>query len=172
MTTATVTQKEKQGVAIKTSTRESVLDQMFKAFDAISRRAYEIFDCNGHLDGHDLEDWFKAETELFHPVHLEINESDDSVVVKAEVPGFTENELEVSAEPCRLTISGKHESSKEEKKGKTMYSETCSRDVFRVVDLPTEIDTAKVGATLKDGVLQLTMSKAAKAVPVRPQTAA
>jgi HSP20 family molecular chaperone IbpA len=80
--------------------------------------------------------------------------------------------MEVSAEPRHLTISGRHESSKEEKKGKAVYSETCSKNIFRVVDLPTEIDTAKVNTTLKDGVLQLTMSKAAKAVQVQPQAAA
>jgi HSP20 family protein len=80
----------------------------------------------------------------------------------------------VTMEPSRLTISGKHESSREEKKGKTVYSEACAKEVFRVVELPTEVDTEKVTATLKDGILLLTMPKAAKArtVPIRPQTAA
>jgi HSP20 family molecular chaperone IbpA len=39
--------------------------------------------------------------------------------VKTEVPGFNEKELQMTMEPNRLTISGKRESSKEEKKGKT-----------------------------------------------------
>lgn len=73
-----------------------------------------------------------------------------------------------------MTISGKRETSKEEKKGKTTYSETCSNEVFRVVDLPVEVDTDRATATLKDGILQLTMPKAAKArtVQIRPQAAA
>ncbi len=72
-----------------------------------------------------------------------------------------------------MTISGKRETSKEEKKGKTTYSETCSNEVFRVVDLPVEVDTDRATATLKDGILQLTMPKAAKArtVQIRPQAA-
>jgi HSP20 family molecular chaperone IbpA len=47
-----------------------------------------------------------------------INESDESISVKAEVPGFNEKELQVTMEPNRLAISGKRESSKEEKKGR------------------------------------------------------
>ncbi len=80
----------------------------------------------------------------------------------------------MTMEPNRLAISGKRESSKEEKKGKTTYSEACSNEVFRIVELPAEVDTEKVTAMLKDGILQLTMPKAAKArsVQIRPQAAA
>jgi HSP20 family protein len=73
----------------------------------------------------------------------------------------------VTVEPYRLTISGKRESSKEEKKGKTTYCETCSDEVFRVIGLPVEVDTEKITATLKDGILQLTMPRTAKARTVQ-----
>ena len=166
-------QKANEPIAIRTATTEGSLEDVQKAFDAISRRAFEIFESNGRAIGHDGEDWLKAESELFHPVHLDITESEESISVKAEVPGFNEKELQVTAEPNRLTISGKRESSKEEKKGKSVYTETCSSEIFRVVALPAEIDTGKVAARLKDGVLQLTMAKAAKsgAVAIRPQAA-
>jgi HSP20 family protein len=162
-------QKEKEGIVIKTTTPEAFLDQIQEAFDAISRRAFGIFEGNGRMFGRDLDNWFQAEKEMFHPVHLDINESDESISVKAEVPGFSEKELQVTVEPNRLTVSGKRESTREEKKGKSIYSETCSNEVFRVVDLPVEVDTEKVTATLKDGVLQLTMPKAAKARTVQIQ---
>jgi HSP20 family protein len=168
-----VVQKTKEPVAIKTITTAGFFEEMGETIDAISRRAFEIFEGDGRLIGHDLENWFKAEAELFHPVHLNVTESDDSISVKAEVPGFNENELQVTMEPDRLTISGKRETSKEEKKGKTVYSEKCSNEVFRVVGLPSEVDTDKVTATLKDGTLELTMPKAAKAraIQIRPQAA-
>jgi len=51
-----------------------------------------------------------------------------------------------------LTIAGKRESEKEEKKGKVTSSARCSDQLLRIVDLPTEIETAKVTATLKNGV--------------------
>jgi len=119
MATTAVAVKEKRGVATKTTTSEDLLNRMSNAFDAISRRAFEIFEGNGRVEGHAVEDWFKAEKELFHPLHFEITELDNSISVKAEVPGFTEKELQVTVELNRLTISGKRESSKEEEKGKT-----------------------------------------------------
>jgi HSP20 family protein len=143
---------------------ERLVDRMNKTFQTINQRAYEIFEGSGHRFGHDLDDWFRAEMDLLHPVHVKIDESGESLEVKAEVPGFSEKEIEVSVEPHRLTITGKRETEKkEEKKGKTVYSEFCSNQILRIVDLPASVDAEKVTATLKDGILQLTMPKAAKA---------
>ena len=63
-------------------------------------------------------------------------ESDDNLTVRAEVPGFSTNELEIHVEPRRLTIAGKHETQEDSKKGKTIYSERCAKEILRVVDLP------------------------------------
>ena len=152
----------------------SLFDQMENTFNTIARRAYEIFEGNGRAFGRDLEDWFQAESELLHPVHVNIEESDDSLAVKAEVPGFTEKELEVSIEPRRLTITGKREAKKEEKTARTVYAERCCDQVLRIVDLPADIETEKVSATLKNGVLEFTMPKVAKAqiVRIHPKVAA
>jgi HSP20 family molecular chaperone IbpA len=54
-----------------------------------------------------------------------------------------------------------------EAKGKTVCFESCSDQILRVVDLPVEIETDKVTATLKNGVLELTMPKVAQTQPVR-----
>lgn len=144
----------------------SVFDQIQDTFNALSRRAYEIFEGNGRTFGRDLEDWLQAERELFHPVHVSIEESDDSLAVKAEVPGFSEKELEINIEPRRLTITGKREAKKEEK-GRTVYAERCADQILRIVDLPVDIETNKVTATLTNGVLEFAMPKAAKAPIVR-----
>jgi HSP20 family protein len=70
--------------------------------------------------------------------------------VQAEVPGFKANDLEVSLEPQRLAISGKKETSKEDKrKEKLIYQERCSAELFRAIDLPVEVDAAKATAKLK-----------------------
>ena len=134
---------------------------------SIARRAFEIFEDRGRALGHDLEDWLRAESELLHPVHLYIAESDDALTVHAEVPGFSAKELDVGVEPHRLTISGKRETSKERTTKKTVYTEQCSSQIFRAINLPTEVDSSKVAATLKDGVLELVMPKAAKVQKVR-----
>jgi len=70
-----------------------------------------------------------------------------------------------------VTISGKRETSKE-KKGKSVYSETGCDQILHVVHLPAEVETDKVTATLKNGVLALTMPKVAKSRSVRIQAKA
>jgi HSP20 family protein len=153
---------------------ETHVKRMNAMFDTISRRAFELFESNGRILGHDVEDWFKAETELFHPLHINVTATGEAVEVRAEVPGLNEKELEISVEPRRLTILGKRETAKEEKKGKIVYSETCSNQVFRVVDLPVEVVADKAEAALKNGMLQLTIPKvvAAKTIKVHAKTAA
>jgi hypothetical protein len=48
----------------------NISEQIQKLYDQIEHRAYEIFEYNGRIFGRDIEDWFCAETELLHPVHL------------------------------------------------------------------------------------------------------
>jgi HSP20 family protein len=145
----------------------SLLDQMEDTFNAISRRAFEMFEREGRTLGHDLEHWFKAEKELLHTVSLTLTECDDRFEVEAEVPGFSEKDLDINVEPRRLTIAGKRESKKEEKKGKTIYAESSSDQILRICDLPSEIATGKAISTLKNGVLQVTLPKVVKAEAVR-----
>ncbi len=145
----------------------SLFDQVEDTFNALARRAYEIFEGNGRVFGRDLDNWFQAEKELLHPVWLNVTESDESFEVKAEVPGFNEKEIEIGVEARRLTITGKRETKKEEKKGKTVCAESCSDQILRIVELPAEIETDKVTSTLKNGVLELTLPKEFKAQPLR-----
>jgi HSP20 family protein len=151
---------------------ESLAAHLSAIFDAISRRAYEIFEGSGYTPGRELDNWFQAEKELLHPVHIQVNESEEALEIQAEVPGFSEKELEVNVEPQRLVISGKRETNTKQKKGKTVYSETCSDRVLRIVDLPAEVETNKVVASLKNGVLELHLPKAAKACAVKVETKA
>lgn len=144
-----------------------LFDQLEDTFNALARRAYEIFEGNGRVFGRELENWFQAERDLLHPVPVNITESDDSFEMKAEVPGFNEKEIEIGVEPRRVTITGQRETKKEEKKDKTVSAESRSDHILRMVDLPAEIETDKVTATLKNGVLGLNLPKVAKAHTLR-----
>jgi HSP20 family protein len=144
-----------------------LLERFNKLSEQISRRAYEIFEGNGKTFGHDLEDWFKAESEILHPVHIRMAEKDDVLTVEAEVAGFSAKDLEVSVEPWRLTIRGKKETKQEQKEGKTIYQEQCSNELLRLIDLPSEIASAKATATLKNGLLEINLPKVARAATTR-----
>jgi len=152
--------EKKEPNAVKLIAPESIKDRINRTHQEIERRAFEFFEGDGGLFGRELDHWFKAEAELLHPVHVQISEADNVVRVQAEVPGFATKDLEVSVERHRLTITGKKESVEESKKGKTVYKEQCSNEILRVVDVPAEIDAAKATATLKDGILSLSLPKA------------
>lgn len=146
--------------SLKPVPKSALSDPITEIYNAIARRAFEIFEDNGSVFGNDMENWLQAESEVLHPVHIDITDAGDSLKVRAEVPGFTTKDLEVSVEPECLTITGKRER-KEEKEGKPVYSECYTDEILRIIDLPAPVDTSKVTATLKDGVLEVQMPKAA-----------
>jgi HSP20 family protein len=159
--------KEPAAVQPTAAKTEHPLNRLNRIFDDVARRAFQIFEGNG-IWGQDLDNWFKAERELLHPVNIELTENDAAFEIKAEVPGFNENELEISVEPRRVVIAGTHASSSEQKKGKVIRSETSAQQLLRVVDLPGAVETAKVTATLqKNGILALTLPKVAPAQTIR-----
>ena len=173
MTPQTAAQPVKTTAITKPTETQQLVDQMERFYDSIARRAFEIFEHSGHGNGRDLADWFEAESEVLHPVHLQLAESDDAFTVKAEVPGFEARELDIQVQGNRLTISGKHEAREETRKGKTIYSECSANEVFRSIGLPADVESSKVSATLKDGVVTIELPKAAHArsVRVEPKTA-
>ena len=157
---------------IRASSFDAIFDNMRQTFDSIARRAYELFESDGCQPGHDLENWFRAESEFIHPTHVEIREANGMVQVRAEVPGFDAKDIEVSIEPTRLTIAAKRETTEQEQRGSILYSECHSNQMFRSVSLPVEVNAEKASATLKQGVLELDMPKAVPAKKVKVQTGA
>ena len=138
-------------------------------YHSIARRAFEIFESSGRVSGRDHEDWLKAEAELLHPVHLDIAESDEAVTVRAEVPGFSAKELEIRLAPRRLAITGKRQTKQEQSTENTIYSERCVDQVFRLVELPAEVNPEKATATLNEGILQLAIPKVTLTRSVKAQ---
>lgn len=163
---ATAMQPAKGSVPVRKSSGD-LLEQFDSIYDSIARRAFELFEGNGRWLGNDLGDWFRAEAEVLHPAHLEMRESDSSFTVEAELPGFAAKDLEINVEPRCLRIAGKRESKEQEKKGKVIRSEQCADQILRAVAFPADVDTSKVSASLKDGVLTIDLPKAAHAKSVR-----
>jgi HSP20 family protein len=68
--------------------------------------------------------------------------------------------VDISLLENRLTISGKIERDKEEKKENFYYSERSYTSYSRTVDIPCKVNAEKIKATLKNGVLTVTLPKA------------
>jgi HSP20 family protein len=93
----------------------------------------------------------------------EVAEADGDVIVKLEVPGVEKDQLHVSVAEDEVTVRGETRKETEEKK-KSYYRQEIRYGAFqRTVALPAEVDPAKARAELKDGILKLTLPKAAQA---------
>jgi len=129
-------------------------------YNQVATRAYELFQQRGFAHGYHYDDWLQAEAELFQTAPIHIEEEDDKFVVRAEVPGFRPGQVEVKVEPRRVLISGHAEHDKQKTRGQTIYTEGRSTQLFRALNLPTEINPEKAQGSLADGVLQVVLPKA------------
>ena len=135
----------------------SLLALMNEINGSIARRAFELFESRNRETGHEVEDWYRAESELLHPVPVNITKSDDQLIVSAEVPGYTPTDIQVGVEARRLLISGRSEQAAEPSQGETIYTERPAHQIFRALELPAVVDPEKTKATCKDGILYLTL---------------
>jgi HSP20 family protein len=95
---------------------------------------------------------------------IDVSETDKEITVTAELPGMEEKDIDVSLEKDRITIKGEKKEEKEEK-GKDFYrSERSFGSFVRTIPLPKEIDTDKVDAQFKKGVLTITLPKTPEAI--------
>jgi len=94
---------------------------------------------------------------------VDITESKEGYVLTADMPGVTKDGLEVLLEKNELTIVGRTTAGSPNLT--PLYRETANRDFRRVFVLDPDIDAAKVGAHLDDGVLTLSLPKAERVRP-------
>jgi HSP20 family protein len=163
----------KQPAILRMSDGDSLIRRVGDLFESINRRAYQLFESRGRQSGHDLEDWFQAESEMLGPMPVEISDADDELIVRADLPGFREKDIEVRVEPHRLIIRGKREHVHDQEKRKTIYCDRKSDEVFRLVNLSDEVDPNKVKASLQDGTLEVELPKVhpSRKIPVSTRAA-
>ncbi len=121
--------------------------------DAVARRAYEIFERRGRADGHHEEDWRQAESEVLFPLAVTVADAGECLTVAAAAPGFDACDVEVCVEPRRVTIAGR-------RRADAAGAEHRTR-MFRAVELPEDVVICDVLAAVEDGVVAVTLRKAA-----------
>jgi HSP20 family protein len=106
--------------------------------------------------------WERPMVEMPAMPSVDVIDRDDEVVVRAEVPGYKKEDIEVSVSDSSLTIKGETKTEEKEEKG-DYYRCEISRGAFsRTVRLPAEVDDSKAKASIKDGMLELTLPKREK----------
>ncbi len=106
---------------------------------------------------------FEEKLPAFSP-RVDVVETDKEIKVSVELPGMTEEDIEVTLDDDMLTISGEKKSEHEEKEENYYYMERSYGSFRRVVPLPCSVDEEKVTATFKNGVLNIVLPKAAEAI--------
>lgn len=96
---------------------------------------------------------------------VDLFEDRDHFVVKAELPGMTKEEIEISLHEGSLIISGERKSETESKEGEASRSERFFGRFQRALELPKSVDPNKTTATYKDGILTVTLPKTEESKP-------
>jgi len=94
---------------------------------------------------------------------IDIAETDNEIIVKAEIPGVDPKKIDLSIKDNMLTIKGEKKEEKEEK-GKMYHRvERTYGSFIRTIDLPAHVKTDEVEAKDHQGVLEITLPKMEKA---------
>ena len=124
------------------------IDRMFDDF--MSRRWLRPFNGNG------LQELASAMPSV------DVIDRDDEVLVRAALPGYKKEDIEISVSNSTLTIKGETKSEQKEEKGDYYRCEISQGSFSRSIALPAEVDEAKAKASMKDGMLELALPKLEK----------
>ena len=110
-----------------------------------------------------LFDRFGLERSFFEPAEtvwtpdVEMFRHDNAIVVRADVPGMTRNDLTIEVTDGQLVLRGERKQEKEEKKEGYYRAERTYGAFYRTLPLPEGVKVDEAKATIKDGVLEVTI---------------
>jgi len=114
-----------------------------------------------------FEDWFGRSMGGTLAPRVDITEEKGTITVTAELPGVSENDIDIALRDDQLTIKGEKRSDQEEKKeseGHILHRTERSYGAFqRTLTLPYRVEPEQITATFKDGILRVTIPKPADA---------
>lgn len=87
----------------------------------------------------------------------DVYEKDGKLVVKAELPGLTKDDVDVTIDDGELVIEAEHKAESEVKEEEYYRMERSIGRVYRRIPLPDGVDPEQIDATIKDGVLEVTL---------------
>ncbi len=96
---------------------------------------------------------------------LEVFEKEDKFVVKVELPGMKEADIDVSVKDDALTIKGERKSESEVNEEDYYCCERSYGSFFRSIALSSTVDAKKIEASYENGVLEVSLPKAAEVKP-------
>lgn len=92
---------------------------------------------------------------------MDVLSRDGDLVVRAELPGLKQEDVDITIQNGILTISGEHKAEQEEERGGYYMRERRRGSFRRSLTLPEDVDESKVHARFQSGVLEVTVEGAA-----------
>jgi HSP20 family protein len=126
----------------------------FREFPRVEREMEELFGA--------LPQWWGDRQRAWAPA-VDMIDQKEEIVLRADLPGIDEKDIEVTVQDGTLTIRGQRKEEKEEKKEDYYYSERAYGAFTRTLALPAGVDRDKVKATFTKGVLEVHLPKAKEA---------
>ena len=133
----------------------------FRELEDMERRLDEVF---GRPFLPALWRRFPLETRGWAPA-VDVFEKADKFVVKAELPGMKEEDVDISVVGDTLTIKGERKAETEVKDEDYYCCERSYGSFSRSIGLPSTVDAKKIEASFEDGVLEVSLPKAPEVKP-------
>ena len=110
-----------------------------------------------------LTDFFKEDNTFLPSINL--SETENEIIVKAEVPGMSKEDMEITLTEGLLTIKGEKKNEHEEKKENYHRIESRYGSFSRSIRVPVDLKRDDIDATYKDGVLKIVLPKSESVLP-------
>ena len=121
---------------------ESIVEEIEKMYDHITKRAYEIFRERNGFATLDLEDWLTAERELVFKPDVSIEDTDCRITVTVCVGNVRPRDVQLLVTPDAMVIRAE--------------GSMAAKKIFRTVQFPRRIDVSRAEASYANGCLVLT----------------
>jgi HSP20 family protein len=128
--------------------------QPFQEIETMRRQMDEIFEEMAS---------FKREPQMTWKPAVELQDTEDSVILRAEIPGVEGKDLDIRVTREAVAIAGEHRYEKKAENKGIFRSEFRYGKFQRVIPLPVAVQNDQVQAQFKDGILTLTLPKVTEA---------
>lgn len=140
---------------------DELIQRMDREMDRVRQKAFALFNMRRPEEATELDDWFRAERELFAEYPSEVKETEKEVALEVGLPGFEAKDVNVTVLPESVVV--------EAKSTKTENGNTETRQFLRHFPLSCVIRTEAVKALLDNGKLTVTAEKLPAPVALKPE---